>query len=116
MSFEAACHCGAVGVTVDADTPVKAVRCNCSHCLAKSLILAAVPGGAVTIERGEDQLKSYRFNREVIDHRFCMNCGVQPLSQGKGKDGTPMAMINLRCVPDIDLDALELVEFDGASL
>src|SRR5437764_15010302 len=116
MSFESTCHCGAVSVRVEAETPIKAVQCNCSHCSIKSLVLAAVPGDAVTIERGEDQLKTYRFNREVIDHRFCTNCGVQPLSQGKGRDGSPMAMINLRCVPGIDLESLEIMEFDGASL
>lgn len=116
MSFESTCHCGAVSVNVDAETPMKAVRCNCSHCSIKGLVLAAVPGDAVTIERGEDQLKTYRFNRKVIDHRFCTTCGVQPLSQGKGRDGSPMAMINLRCVPGIDLELLEIMVFDGASL
>ena len=116
MSFEAKCHCGAVAVTVDADTPSKAVECNCSHCSIKALVLAAVPGDAVTITSGEDQLETYRFNRKVIDHRFCTNCGVQPLSQGKGRDGQPMAMINLRCVPGIDLGTLEIAHFDGASL
>lgn len=116
MSFEASCHCGAVAIRVDADTPTKAIECNCSHCSVKALVLAAVPGDAVTIARGEDQLEAYRFNRKVIDHRFCKVCGVQPFSHGKGRDGSPMAMINLRCVPAIDLSALEITQFDGASL
>jgi hypothetical protein len=115
MSFESKCHCGAVVVTVDADVPDKAIECNCSHCRIKGLILSAVPGSAVTIGQGEDQLQSYRFNRKVIDHRFCKSCGVQPLAQGQGEDGTPMAMINLRCVEAIDLEALEIMKFDGAS-
>jgi hypothetical protein len=115
MSFGAACHCGAVSLTVDADRPTKAVECNCSHCSIKGLVLAAVPGEAVTIDRGEESLQTYRFNRKVIDHRFCGECGVQPLSQGKGNEGQPMAMINLRCVPDIDLKSLEITHFDGAS-
>ena len=115
MSFEASCHCGAVAMTVDGEIPAKAVNCNCSHCSIKALILAAVPGESVTIERGGDQLRTYRFNRETIDHRFCANCGVQPFSQGKGEDGSPMAMINLRCVPGVDLGSLEIIEFDGAS-
>ena len=116
MSFEACCHCGAVAVTVDAEIPTKAVMCNCSHCSIKSLVLGAVPGSAVTVERGEDQLKTYQFNRRVIDHRFCTNCGVQPFAQGKGPDGSPMAMINLRCVPEVDVDRLEIMQYDGASI
>jgi len=115
MSFQASCHCGAVAINVDADTPTKAITCNCSHCSIKGLILAAVPGGALKIERGEDQLTTYQFNRHVIDHRFCSKCGVQPFAQGKGPDGSAMAMINLRCVKDLDLGTVEISEFDGAS-
>lgn len=116
MGYEAKCHCGAVMVEVDADRPQNAVVCNCSHCRAKGLVLAAVPGPSVTVKKGEELLKTYQFNRHVIDHRFCRECGTQPFSQGKGQDGSPMAMINLRCVPEIDLDAIEKMPFDGASL
>ena len=116
MSFEATCHCGAVHVNVDAEIPARAVMCNCTHCSIKSLVLGAVPGSAVSVERGEDKLRTYQFNRHVIDHRFCTDCGVQPFAQGKGPDGSPMAMINLRCVPKADLESIEIVQFDGASL
>lgn len=116
MSFQANCHCGAVALNVNAELPAKAVKCNCTHCSIKSLVLAAVPGDAVEVTKGEEALKTYRFNRKIIDHRFCANCGVQPYSRGKGPDGTPMAMINLRCVPQVDLDALEIIEYDGLSL
>lgn len=84
--------------------------------LDQALVLAAVPDHAVTIERGEDQLKTYRFNRHVIDHRFCANCGVQPLSQAKGPEGTLMAMTNLRCAPAINLESIEIAHYDGASV
>ena len=116
MSYQANCHCGAVSVDVDGDLPDKAVVCNCSHCSVKALVLAAVPGASVTVRTGEDSLQTYRFNTCKIDHRFCSTCGTQPLSQGKGRDGSPMAMINLRCVGEVDLDAIEKIEFDGASL
>ena len=116
MAYEARCHCGTVTVEIDADLPDKAVVCNCSHCSAKGLVLAAVPGLAVKVTSGEDSLKTYQFNKHVIDHRFCTNCGTQPFSQGKGRDGSPMAMINLRCVPEVDLEAIEKMSFDGASV
>lgn len=115
MAYDARCHCGAVQVNVDADLPGQAVVCNCSHCSAKGLVLAAVPGSAVTITKGEHQLKTYQFNRHAIDHRFCPDCGTQPFSQGKGPDGSAMAMINLRCVPEADLEAIEKISYDGAS-
>lgn len=116
MSYDAACHCGAVTLTVDGDLPAKAIECNCSHCRNKGLLLAAVPRDALTVTGGEAALETYRFNRRVIDHRFCATCGSQPFAEGKGRDGSPMAMVNLRCVPDADLDSIERTKFDGASL
>jgi hypothetical protein len=116
MAYEARCHCGAVTIEVDGDLPGQAVVCNCSHCRAKGLVLAAVPGPSVKVKSGEESLKTYRFNRRVIDHRFCAECGTQPFSQGTGRDGSPMAMVNLRCVPEADLSAIEQIAFDGASL
>lgn len=116
MAYEARCHCGAVRLEVDADLPDKAVVCNCSHCRAKGLVLAAVPRPSVKVKSGEDSLKTYRFNTHKIDHQFCMECGSQPFSQGSGRDGAPMAMINLRCVPEADLETIEKIMFDGASL
>ena len=41
--------------------------------------------------------------------------GSQPFSSGKTPDGSAMRALNLRCVPSIDLGALELQYFDGAS-
>jgi hypothetical protein len=116
MAYEARCHCGAVTIAVEGDLPDKAIVCNCSHCEAKGLVLAAVAGPSVQVKSGEETLRTYRFNTHKIDHRFCSECGTQPLSQGKGPDGSPMAMINLRCVPGVDLDALEIMQFDGASV
>ena len=115
MSFEARCHCGAVVVKVDADVPDQAVECNCSHCSIKGLILGAVPGDVTTVSQGQDQLQTYRFNRKVIEHRFCRTCGVQPYARGKGSDGQPMAMINLRAVPGVDFESIEIMPYDGAS-
>jgi hypothetical protein len=116
MSYEARCHCGAVTVQVASDLPEKAVVCTCSHCRAKGLLLAAVAGASVRVTCGEESLRTYRFNRHVIAHRFCAECGTQPFSQGNGPDGSPMAMINLRCVPEVDLEAIEKMPFDGASV
>jgi hypothetical protein len=116
MAYEARCHCGAVRVEVDADLPDKAVVCNCSHCSAKGLVLATVPGSSVDVRSGEDSLKTYRFNTHRIEHRFCSGCGTQPFSQGTGRDGSPTAMINLRCVAGMDLEAIAKIPFDGASL
>ncbi|QIL01876.1 GFA family protein [Sphingomonas sinipercae] len=113
MSYQASCHCGAVTVDVDGDLPGEAISCNCSHCRRKGMLLTFVARDKVVVG-GEEALGEYRFNKRVIAHRFCRTCGVQPFAEGPGPNG-PGAMINLRCVPNLDLDSLKITPFDGAS-
>ena len=113
MSFSGSCHCGAVAFTVDADAPTKALSCNCSICRKKGLLLAFFPASKV-FGTGEGTT-AYLFNTHKIEHRFCKVCGVQPFAFGKAPDGTDTRAINLRCVPSLDLDALEVQHYDGAS-
>lgn len=115
MSYSGSCHCGAVNFTVAADAPASAITCNCSHCRRKGLLLSFGPGEQLTIDSGQEALATYLFNRHAIEHRFCTTCGCQPFATGKGPDGSATAAINLRCVPTIDLDGLELTAVDGAS-
>lgn len=114
MSFQGSCHCGAVTFTVDAPMPTNAVSCNCSICRRKGLLLSFFPEDSFTLNSGKEQLRGYEFNKHLIQHQFCQNCGVQPFSSGN-KDGVAMRAINLRCVPALDLDALEIQKFNGAA-
>jgi len=115
MAFEGSCHCGKVAYTVEADLPTEAMQCNCSHCSRKGFLLSFVPMNRFRLERGEGDLRSYEFYKHKIEHRFCTTCGTQSFAIGSGPDGAKMAAINLRCVPEADLDALEIQKVDGAS-
>ena len=81
MSYQASCHCGAVGLTVEGDLPGEAISCNCSHCRRKGFLLTFVPDDKVEV-RGEDHLETYQFNKKAIDHLLCRMCGVQTLARG----------------------------------
>lgn len=115
MPYSGSCHCGAVTFDVAADAPGTAMRCNCSHCRRKGLLLSFVPANSFTVTAGEWALSDYLFNRRAITHRFCKTCGCQPFSRGTAPDGTETVAVNLRCVPAIDLDTLEIQNVDGAS-
>jgi len=115
MAFDGSCHCGAVTYTVEGDIPTEAMSCNCSHCRRKGFLLAFVPADRFRLTAGTDKLESYKFNKHNIDHQFCSECGCQGFSTGTGPDGSKMAAVNLRCVPDADLDALRIRKVDGAS-
>ncbi|ODA66509.1 Glutathione-dependent formaldehyde-activating enzyme [Methyloligella halotolerans] len=114
MPFEGSCHCGAVTFSVDADAPTSAKSCNCSHCRRKGFLWAFFPREVFGLKSGEDVLTSYGFGRRIIDHVFCSRCGTQAFALGTAPGGAETAAINLRCVPDIDLDALKIERVDGA--
>jgi hypothetical protein len=115
MPFDGSCHCGAVTFTVDADPPTTAISCNCSHCRRKGFLLAFLPADDFTLTAGDEALTDYLFNKHAITHRFCATCGAQPFAEGKAPDGSEVRAINLRCVPEIDLDTLTIQKVDGAS-
>src|SRR3546814_16898783 len=78
------------------------MSCNCSHCRRKGFLLTFVTIDQFRLESGADKLASYKFNKHNIDHQFCADCGCQGFSAGHGPDGSKMAAVNLRCVPEAD--------------
>jgi hypothetical protein len=115
QALNGSCHCGAVAYTVDAD-PAQAMTCNCSICNRLGSVWTFVPKAKFNLTKGEGKMGDYQFNKHVLHHRFCPNCGVESFAEGKGKDGSPMIGVNLRCCEGVDVDKLEPKRFDGRSL
>ncbi len=101
--YHGSCHCQAVTFEVDGDF-TEGMTCNCSHCKRKGVVLAFVPKSQFRLLSGADNLTTYKFNKKVIDHKFCKTCGVQPFGQA----GDTVA-INLNCIEDSDLDTESLI-------
>src|SRR3546814_8406922 len=114
MSFTGRCQCCAVKFNVDSQTPLKAISCNCSHCRRKGFLLSFFPAGQFTLIQGGESLRPYKFNTHKINHRFCETCGSEPFAEGDNPDGSAVYAVNLRFVPSLDRDWLELQHFDGA--
>lgn len=114
MSSITSCHCGAVSASVDAEL-TEGMACNCSICRRKGHILAFVPRAQMTVLGDEAAITTYRFNKQVIQHKFCKVCGCAPFGEGEMPDGTKMAAINLRCIDGLDLSAVTITDVDGAS-
>lgn len=106
------CHCGAVQFDVEGEID-QVIECNCSHCSRKGFLLLFVPRQALVLRSGADRLSTYTFNKHAIQHSFCPVCGVQAFGLGSMPDGTPMAAINIRCLDDIDLEAIPRIPVDG---
>lgn len=109
------CHCGKVKFEAEVDLD-RTVECNCSICAKRGSILSALAGDKLKLLSGESDLTDYQFNKHVVHHFFCSTCGILPFARGKKPDGTEMAMVNVRCLDDVDLSKLSPVQFDGKSI
>src|SRR4051812_11386071 len=113
-TYQGGCHCGAVRYTVALDLGAPVLSCNCSICSRNGWLLQFVPNDSFTLEKGEEQLTDYQFNKKVIHHLFCKVCGVRSFARGQGPGG-PMVAINTRCLDDLDPATLNVQHFDGKS-
>ena len=114
MLYQGSCHCGRIAFEVEAEFTT-GMECNCSMCRRRGGILAFVPRTALTLLTPEADLSTYHFNKHVIAHHFCAHCGIAPFGEGKGRDGAATAAVNLRCLPDLDLDGVTIQKVDGRS-
>jgi len=78
-------------------------------------MLAFVPASDFTLLKGEQSLKDYRFNKNIIAHLFCTNCGIKSFARGVGPGGQEMAAVNVRCLDGVDIDQLKITHYDGKS-
>jgi hypothetical protein len=109
------CHCGAVRYEVETDLG-RVMACNCSLCQKRGYLLTFVPAAKFALLSGEDALTDYQFNKKIIHHLFCRTCGVSSFARGRAPDGAEMVAVNVRCLDDVDPDALSVTPFDGKSL
>ena len=114
MTFTGSCHCGAIRYSVDEDPPTKAMQCNCSICRRRGALHHFTTPDKFSFNGSQGDVTDYQWNREVLHLEFCDTCGCAPFAHGTGPKG-PMVEINLRCAEGIDLDALKIIPFDGAS-
>jgi hypothetical protein len=115
MKYQGSCHCGRVAFEVEG-TIDSALACNCSICERKGSLLWFVPRASLQLTTPASSLSTYTFNKHAIKHRFCKKCGIHTYGEGVDPSGKAMRAINVRCFPDLDLAALPVKHFDGASL
>jgi hypothetical protein len=61
-------------------------------------------------------MSTYRFNKHVINHRFCPTCGIHPFGEGVAPNGQMMAAVNVRCLEGVDVSTLKVKHFNGRDL
>lgn len=116
QTYTGSCQCGKVRYTAELELG-EVIACNCSRCGRLGALFAFTPASQFALESGQDAVTSFEFNKHVITHYFCSTCGIQSYSMGRHpKTGVEMAAINVRCLEDVDVNALKVRHIDGKHL
>ena len=109
------CHCGAVKMEIELQGEInKGLRCNCSLCKRKGVIMAAVPIDKLTVTKGAENLALYQWNTMVAKHYFCKTCGIYTHHQRRANPNE--FAFNVGCFEGIDAAGFESISLvDGAS-
>ena len=114
-TYQGRCHCGAVQYEVTTDLSGMG-DCNCSRCRRLGWVLQSAPASQFKLLQGEENLTTYRFNTEKIDHLFCKTCGVESFARGDDGKGNAMVMVNVNCLePPVTIDRTAIKHWDGAN-
>ena len=115
QTYSVGCQCGKVRYEVEMDLG-EVIACNCSRCGRLGTLLAFAPASQFKLLSGDADVTEFKFNRHIIEHKFCATCGVESFALGTHpKTGARMAAINVRCVDGVDLDTLTVKKVDGRS-
>ena len=105
------CHCGAVRFEVWAPARITVQACNCSMCARTAYLHLIVPAADFHLLAGADQMQTYTFNTGVARHLFCRRCGIKSFYVPRSNpDGFS---VNLRCLDEGSLLAVDIQPFDG---
>jgi hypothetical protein len=115
MIYKGGCHCGRIAFEVEGEIE-SLIDCNCTICRRRGALHWFVPREKFRLLTPETATGSYTFHKHVIKHRFCLDCGCAPYSEGRKPSGAYMVAVNARCLEGVDLAAMKVVQFDGLSL
>lgn len=113
MTYTGGCHCGRIAYRVEGEID-QVIDCNCSMCRKRGGLLWFVPRDALHLTGEAQASATYTFNTHKIQHHFCTRCGIAPYSEGQNPDGSAVACINVRCLDEVDLKSLRIVQVDGS--
>ncbi|MGE0627154.1 MAG: GFA family protein, partial [Hyphomicrobiaceae bacterium] len=80
-------------------------------------LLSFAPMTSFRLLAGQDATTDYQFGAKNIHHLFCSTCGVSSYAKGTAPGSNQeMAAVNVRCLDDVDMSAIDIQAFNGKSL
>ena len=107
MKYKGSCHYDKIAFEVEGEV-TEVLSCNCSICSRRGSLLWFVPRNKLTLLTSEQDASTYMFNKHVIKHRFCANCGIHTYGEGSDAKSNIMAAVNIRCLEDFDLATVNI--------
>tara|TARA_B110001452_G_C14854130_1_gene298349 strand:+ start:121 stop:489 length:369 start_codon:yes stop_codon:yes gene_type:complete len=99
------CHCGEVEIQINLRNNIdKLMRCNCSMCKRKGIMVTTINREDLKIIKGRDKIKTYQFNTNTAKHYFCLECGIH--THNLRRSNTNTFGINVGCVDEIEPNEL----------
>ncbi|KAJ7827631.1 Mss4-like protein [Mycena olivaceomarginata] len=118
IEYRGNCHCGAFKFKLRVSELNEALSCNCSICSKNGYLWTFPERDQFTVVKGDESttLKSYRFGKQTIMHKFCPTCGTSVM-QARMPNCTdariPIMGINIRTLEGVDVDSLKVNAFEG---
>ena len=110
MVHRGSCHCGAIRFEVEGELE-GLESCNCSICRRTGFVHWYVAPERFRLLSSDAELATYRFGTRTSRNHFCRVCGIAPFRRPRS-DPDKLA-VNVRCLDDVELDALPVARFDG---
>jgi len=113
QTFKGSCHCGRVKFEVDTELDSVGV-CNCSICRRRGTLIHRVEESDLRILTPLEDLTLYQWNTRTAKDYFCPTCGVLPFR--RPRTAPEMWVVNVRCLEDVDIDAIPVQKLYGKDL
>ncbi len=111
--YHGSCHCGDVRFSVMMDLDHVRV-CDCSLCRKRGALNHRVEPEDITIESKLSAMTLYQWHTRTAKDYFCPTCGILPFR--RPRTAPDLWTVNVRCLDDVDLDAIRVHNMNGSQL
>jgi len=123
-TYRGSCHCGRVRFEVELDLDhVRA--CDCSICRRRGALIHRVAKERLRILTPLADLTLYQWHTRTAEDWFCPTCGILPFRRPRDRTADEIASgmpeftgwgVNVRCLEDVDLEAIPVRRIHGSGL
>ena len=114
MKYKGSCHCGQVAFEIEGEL-TQVIKCSCSICSRMGALRWGIAPDRFRLLTSPEDMATYTFGKQTIKHRFCPKCGIHTFAEGVHL-GSPIVVVNARCLEGVELSSLPVKPFDGRSL